>query len=138
MASIDDPRRPELQSPESQSTQAQAPQPQLPESSSAESDGPTERRSEIRVLSREQARLKILRPLGEGSDVRVLNISEHGLQLRVPEELQPGTLVQIHLRNAIALAEVRYCVPDGDEYQTGVEFQDVFWTKTSRSLAEAV
>ena len=88
------------------------------------------RRQEARVSTDEPAKMRVLRPLDPlGREVRVLDISKGGLKLQVPDPLQPGMLVQVRLRTAIALAEVRYCVPAGGVYHAGLRLQDVFWTR---------
>lgn len=90
------------------------------------------RRIEARFSTDERAKMRVLRPLGPpGSEVRVLDISRGGLKLLVQEILQPGMLVQVRLKNAIALAEVRYCVPAHSGYYAGVKLQDVFWTRNT-------
>jgi hypothetical protein len=87
-----------------------------------------ERRQDVRVVTNDAARMKVLQPLGPNTEVRVLDISRGGLKITVPEFLAPGTVIQIHVKSAIAFAEVRYCTHDGTDWQAGVRFQDVFWT----------
>jgi hypothetical protein len=91
-----------------------------------------ERRQEIRIATNEPARMKILQPLSPSTEVRVLDISRSGLKITVPEMLTPGTVIQIHMRTAVAFAEVRYCGPSGEEIHAGVRFQDVFWTGSAK------
>jgi hypothetical protein len=87
-----------------------------------------ERRQDVRVATNEPARMKVLQPLGPGTEIRVLDVSRGGLKITVPEFLAPGTIIQIHMKSAIAFAEIRHCAPCGDEFHAGVCFQDVFWT----------
>lgn len=86
-----------------------------------------DRRTETRFPTDELAKMKILRPLGEGSEVRVLDVSKGGLKLRVPELLQPGTIIQVHLKAAIAMAEVRYCLAADGGFHAGLRLLDLFW-----------
>ena len=89
------------------------------------------RRSETRFPTDERAKMKVLRPLGDtGSEVRVLDISKGGLKLEVSALLHPGMLVQVRMKSAIALAEVRYCIPAAMGFHAGLRLQDVFWMGT--------
>ncbi|HEY4364119.1 MAG TPA: PilZ domain-containing protein [Bryobacteraceae bacterium] len=87
----------------------------------------SERRQEARFATDEPARMKVLQPIGPSAQIRVLDISRGGLKITVPELLPPGTVLQIHMKSAIAFAEVRYCTMHGAEFHAGVRFQDVFW-----------
>jgi hypothetical protein len=86
-----------------------------------------ERRQDVRIATDEPARMKVLQPLGPSAEIRVLDVSRSGLKISVPEMLEPGTVIQIHMKNAIAFAEVRYSFQCGDDFHAGVRFQDVFW-----------
>jgi hypothetical protein len=71
--------------------------------------------------------MKILNPMSPGRlEIRVLETSAHGLRLRVPQFLSPGTAIQVRLKDSVTLAEVRYCRPTGAEFYVGVWIQDVF------------
>ncbi len=88
-----------------------------------------DRRCEERFNLDELASMKVLQPLSaDGCKVRVLEISKSGLKLSVPEPLQPGMIVQVRLKTAIALAEVRYCLATESGFHAGLRLQDVFWT----------
>jgi hypothetical protein len=93
------------------------------------SDEFAERRSEGRFVTDDPARMRALAPLAsQGANVRILDVSRGGFKLLISDLLQPGTIVQVHLKKAIVLAEVRYCVPAEVGFHAGVMFQDVFWT----------
>lgn len=97
---------------------------------SSPEDADAERRVETRFPTNDPARMRVLQPLaGKGIDVRILDVSRGGFKLCVPEMLQPGTIIQVHITSAIILAEVRYCVTADDGFHAGVNFQDVFWTR---------
>lgn len=88
-----------------------------------------ERRTEGRFPTDDAARMRVLQPVpGSATDVRVLDISRGGFKLHIPEMLPPGTIVQVQVKSAIVLAEIRYCVRASDGFFAGVRFQDVFWT----------
>jgi PilZ domain-containing protein len=95
-------------------------------------DTDAERRAGARFRAADAAIMKVLQPLGaKAAEVQVLDVSQDGLQLRVPAHLQPGSIVQIDLKNTVALAEVRYCVPSEPGFHAGVQLQDVVWTGDS-------
>ena len=71
--------------------------------------------------------MKLLNPLSAvRTNVHVLDGSKGGMKLSVSEALQPGTVVQIRLKDTFTLAEVRYCVKVGTKFHVGVRLQDVF------------
>jgi hypothetical protein len=88
-----------------------------------------ERRRDVRSLTDVRA-FKGAFPAGSSpaSDIRVLDVSKGGLKLRSPERLEPGEIVQIHLKHTIALGEVRYCRRATDGFDVGVQFHNVFST----------
>jgi hypothetical protein len=92
----------------------------------------TDRRQDVRIATDEPARMKVLQPLGPSTEIRILDISRSGLKISVPELLAPGTVIQIHMKSAIAFAEVRYSSQCGDDFHAGVCFQDVFWTPAAK------
>ena len=88
-----------------------------------------ERRTEGRFPTNDPARMRVLQPLAnKAEEVRILDVSRGGFKLAVPQLLQPGAVIQIHIKSAIILAEVRYCAEVDGEFHAGVRFQDVFWT----------
>jgi hypothetical protein len=91
-----------------------------------------ERRQGIRIATNEPARMKVLQTLCCSTEVRVLDISRSGLKITVPEMLTPGTVIQIHMKTAVAFAEVRNCGTCGEEMHAGVRFQDVFWHSSAK------
>ena len=88
-----------------------------------------ERRREVRSRVDAPATRQKLDPGSpDRSDIRVLDVSKSGLRLGVPELIEPGTMVQIRLKNTVALGEVRYCCPVGDRFHVGVQFTNVSTT----------
>lgn len=87
-----------------------------------------ERRVEGRFATDDVARMRVLQPVpGRATEVRVLDISRGGFKLHIPEMLPPGTIVQVQVKSAIVLAEIRYCVRTEEGFFAGLRFQDVFW-----------
>lgn len=86
-----------------------------------------DRRRHVRTLVDQPASIRVVRrSVSPATEGRVINISDGGLKIAVPETFEPGTLVQIRVENRFILAEVRYCVREGDEFHVGVETKDVF------------
>jgi len=85
-----------------------------------------ERRREPRIATDDAASMQVLNPLLDGRvAIRVLDVSRNGLKLCTLTHLQRGTLVQVYLRNIVAMGEVRHCVKIGDEFHAGVRLDDV-------------
>jgi hypothetical protein len=85
-----------------------------------------ERRREPRIPTDDAASMQVLNPLLDGRfAIRVLDVSRNGLKLSTLTYLQRGTLVQVYIRNIVALGEVRHCVKIGDEFHAGVRLDDV-------------
>ncbi len=69
------------------------------------------------------ARVKVLNPLtstGPSMHAELLNFSEEGLQVRVPQSILIGSTVQVRTRDGIAFGEVRSSAPSGAEFEIGV------------------
>ena len=85
-----------------------------------------ERRREPRISTDDPASMQVLNPLLEGRFmIRVLDVSKNGLKLSCSTRLQRGTLVQVYIKNIVAMGEVRHCVQIGDEFHAGVQLDDV-------------
>jgi hypothetical protein len=93
-----------------------------------------DRRARVRFPTDDAAWMKVVQPSGAmGAEVRVLDVSQSGLKLRVPANLLPGTIVQIDLEGVVMLAEVRYCVRAELGFHAGVQLQNVAWTSDATS-----
>ena len=87
-----------------------------------------ERRREARVPVDIPARVKSLDPvtsIGPSTEVRITNISRHGLRFHAPRPYLVGALVQIVAEKKILLGRVRYCLSDGAYYDFGVQLVDI-------------
>jgi hypothetical protein len=56
---------------------------------------------------------------------RVIDFSEHGVRLSIPERLPIRSLVRIEWRGALLLGEVTYCRPEEDTFIAGCEVEEV-------------
>jgi hypothetical protein len=92
------------------------------------SDAP-EKRLESRIPSDAAAQLQIFSPFcPDRFPARVLDVSKHSLRIAFGQLLQPGTVVQLHVKQLYILGEVRCCAASesGDRaFLIGVEIQDV-------------
>jgi anti-sigma factor RsiW len=86
-----------------------------------------ERRRSQRVPANDPALIKLIHPsVSETLPVKILDVSRDGLKVEVPRLLEAGMTVEIILERSIAIAEVRYCIREGEVYHAGVSIQDVF------------
>jgi hypothetical protein len=81
-----------------------------------------DRRSGVRYPANEPASLTHINPAAPGRfPVLICDVSEKGMQLRVPEYICPGTVVQARLPRLIVTAEVRHCGRVGEQFRIGVK-----------------
>ena len=80
-----------------------------------------ERRSKVRRPADELATVTPLQPSSRhpALEGRLLNESTHGVQLALSVALESGIPIRIRLRDYVLMAEVRYCIPVGDEFRVG-------------------
>ena len=57
--------------------------------------------------------------------VRLFDVSRRGLGVSASEALERGTDVQVHLKDMLVVGKVRYCVPVGDSFHSGVLIESV-------------
>ena len=85
-----------------------------------------ERRAELRQLCEGAALMDVLSPKPQrGVQVRVVDVATASLKLSVPFFISPGSIVRIHLTQATAQAEVRYCTREGQECYIGVRLEEI-------------
>lgn len=75
----------------------------------------------------------MLRPSVVQVQGHLLNASEDGMKLLLPQPLEPGTVIQVRSQKRFVLAEVRYCLPHADKFAVGVEVTAVFDLPLSES-----
>jgi PilZ domain len=83
-----------------------------------------ERRHEIRIPTDVRARLKSLDPvtsLGPSTVAQIIEVSDHGLKVRVDRPLTIGASVQILAAGRIVLGRVRHCLSLDTDYHIGIQ-----------------
>jgi hypothetical protein len=86
-----------------------------------------DRRREVRISTNDPALMHVLNPLlGTRQAIQVLDVSKNGMKFRSGMELQRGTLIQVYLRDIVAMGEVRHCTRCEDEFHVGVQLDNVF------------
>ena len=85
-----------------------------------------ERRREPRYTTDRLTLLHLTRPTGpERILCRILDISGSGMRLRTHRPLDPGTEIRVTLREAFAVAKVRYCIASGEGFDHGIQVEEV-------------
>jgi hypothetical protein len=88
--------------------------------------GGTEKRREFRIPTDDPGQMQTFTPFSPLKiRVQITNISRNGLKVRTPQYVQRATIVQVCVKEAIILGEVRYCVEAGAEFDAGIQIQDV-------------
>jgi PilZ domain len=94
----------------------------------------TEQRQERRFVTNEFAFIQSLKPLvSERIPVRVLDVSKGGLGLRLNCSFEPGTVVQVKMRDLFVLGEVRHCRPEASSFVAGVRIENVLEFVSTRT-----
>jgi hypothetical protein len=79
-----------------------------------------ERRRQIRSQQSEVIEVAVL---GEGHSCmigRILDESEHGIALRLPASVPPGTPIKIEAGDTLILGEVSQCTPQDGRFRVGL------------------
>jgi len=81
-----------------------------------------QKRTEPRFATGDDAVVREIHPLCfDYYRARIVDVSTHGLGIKVSKPLLPGTIVQIRIGSTVELGEVRHCRPRGEEgYRIGV------------------
>ena len=86
----------------------------------------TEKRREHRIPSDESSQMQTFSPFSPAKiRVQIIDVSQHGLKVHTPHFVGRGTIVQVRVKEALVLGEVRYCVAAGAEFEAGIQIQDV-------------
>jgi hypothetical protein len=100
----------------------------LAELSAGEVAGDGDRRRYPRVATDEAAALQVINPFSTDIwDIRIVNVSEGGVQTSTPRSLVQGSLVRMNMRYSVACGDVRYCVPADNGFYAGVRLHDYFF-----------
>ena len=85
-----------------------------------------DRRGDSRMPCVGATLIDVLSPHPQSSvQVRVVDVTASGLKLVLPFFLSAGAVIRIHMTEAVAYAEVRYCTCDRFEYCAGVVVGDI-------------
>jgi hypothetical protein len=88
--------------------------------------GGAEKRREHRIPADDPGRMQMFSPFSLAKfRVRITDVSRNGLKVRTPQFVDRGAIVQIRIKEAIVLGEVRYCIAAGAEFDAGIQIQDV-------------
>jgi hypothetical protein len=86
----------------------------------------TEKRREHRIPAEDHGKMQVFSPFSlEKIRVQIADISRNGLKVRTPRFVQRASIVQVQVKKAIILGEVRYCIESGAEFDAGIQIQDV-------------
>jgi anti-sigma factor RsiW len=86
----------------------------------------SDRRQEPRMPTDDPGSMRVLHPLvGDWASVQILDASRGGTRVRTGAYVAAGTLVQLRIKDSVALGEIRYCVPAGDAFHAGIQIQDL-------------
>lgn len=81
------------------------------------------------MVVNEPASLQSLNPLlVEPVEVRVIDVSFHGLALQVSHPLAPQSEVKVRRGSEIVFGEVRYCVPIPGGFRAGIKVRETLPT----------
>jgi hypothetical protein len=85
-----------------------------------------DRRSDCRSIDIGATVIDVLNPQPRSSvQANIVDVGTSGLKLSVPFFLVPGSLIRIHMTDAVANAEVRYCNCEGSQYHAGVRVDEI-------------
>ena len=85
-----------------------------------------ERRDDFRAICTGETIIDVLSPQPRSSvHAHILDVGTSSLKLSIPFFLSPGSLLRIHLSDAIAEAEVRHCTCEASEYHIGVRVEEI-------------
>jgi hypothetical protein len=85
------------------------------------------KRSEPRFSAGDQAFLQELSPLSlDRQTVEIVDLSRNGLGIVAPKSVFPGTIVQVRIKSAVELGEVRHCSASGGAYRIGLRLHSLF------------
>jgi hypothetical protein len=81
-----------------------------------------DQRSEQRFIAGDNAIFQEMNPLSaDRLQVRIMDVSKHGLGIVSPKSVFPGTIVKLQIGSTIELGEVRFCSAlKTDEYRIGL------------------
>jgi PilZ domain len=94
----------------------------------------SEQRRHHRFPTDDLAMMRLMSPADlEPVEVRIVDASRDGFKLALKSPLDPGSIVQVRMRSALAVGEVRYCRTLGSEFHAGVQVRDILPTPQAQS-----
>ena len=83
-------------------------------------------RSEPRFNTGDDAIFQELNPLSlDRQKVKIVDMSKNGLGILAPKSVLPGTIVQVRIKSAVELGEVRHCSAGADRgYRIGLRLHN--------------
>jgi hypothetical protein len=85
-----------------------------------------EKRREHRIPTDYPGQLQTFSPFSPTKiRVQMTDVSRNGLRVRTPQFVARGAIVQVLIKEAIILGEVRYCVPSEGEFDMGIKIVDL-------------
>ena len=85
-----------------------------------------DRRNDCRMICTGDTIIDVLSPQKRHSvQARILDVGTSSLKLSIPFFLSPGSLLRIHLSDAVAEAEVRHCTCEFEDYHIGVKVEEI-------------
>jgi hypothetical protein len=88
--------------------------------------GGIEKRRELRIPCDDPGEMQTFSPYSlVKTPVLITDFSRNGLRVRTSQFVGRGTIVQVRVRSAIILGEVRYCIAAGAEFDAGIQIQDM-------------
>ena len=86
-----------------------------------------EKRQEPRITVNSTAIVHAINPLNlDRVTAHVLNASTSGLKMSCQAGYQVGTLLQIRLKDAFVLGQVRYCIQEVGDFHLGIRIEDLY------------
>ena len=85
-----------------------------------------DRRNDCRTICTGDTIIDVVSPERRQSvQARIIDVGTASLKLSIPFFLSPGSLLRIHLSDAIAEAEVRHCTCEVSDYHIGVKVEEI-------------
>jgi PilZ domain len=89
----------------------------------------SEQRKHHRFPTDDPATMRLIYPADrEPVEVRIVDASREGFKLALKSPLDPGSVVQVRMKSALAVGEVRYCHTRGSEFHAGVQVRFILPT----------
>ena len=86
----------------------------------------TDRRSDCRTICTGNTVIDVLSPRKQDAvQAQILDVGTSSLKMSIPFFVSPGSILRIHLTDAIAEGEVRHCTCEISDYRIGVVVMEI-------------